>query len=153
MILDAKGQLASAFAPTTPHDGTILFPTTYYDNRVAADIGAGGTVGFYVNVNTTAVGATNTTIFYLIGNLTDPTFASNNLQINISQTVAVATLVKGFELQFKVRPGFVARYYTLGVALNVADLSAGKFDAWLVNDDFQTAKTSYPAGYSITAPA
>ena len=66
--------------------------------------------------------------------------------------IAVATLVKGYEIQAKVRPGILARYYTLGVALDTADLSAGKFDAWLLSDDFQTAKNSYAAGYTITAP-
>lgn len=149
MILDSKGQLAVAFAPTTPHDGTILFPTTYYDALTPLDMGAGETVGFYIQVGTTCTGATNTTTFYLIGNLTDPTFASNNLKLFISDAIPVATLVKGYQIQAKVRPGIVARYFTLGVSLATADLGAGAFNSWLLNDDFQTAKTSYPAGYSV----
>lgn len=149
MILDSKGQIATAFAPTTPHDGTILFPTTYYDALAPIDLGAGETVGFYINVATTCVGATNTSTFYLIGNLTDPTFTTGNIKLFISDAIAVASLVKGYQIQAKVRPGSVARYFTLGVGLGTADLSAGAFSAWLLNDDFQTAKTSYPAGYSI----
>lgn len=149
MILDSKAQLATSFAPTTPHDGTILFPTTYYDALTPIDMGAGETVGFYMQVGTTAVGATNTTTFYLIGNLTDPTFASGNIKLFISDAIAVASLFKGYQIQAKVRPGSVARYFTLGVALATADLSAGAFNAWLLCDDFQTAKNSYPAGYSV----
>jgi hypothetical protein len=150
-ILDAAGQLATDFAPTTPHDGTILFPTTYYDNRVAADIGAGGLVSLTILVTTTATGATNTTEFYLVGNPSDTTFVTGNVIIYRSPApVTVATLVKGYQVQVKVPPGFpTCRYYTLGVGLNTADLSAGKFSAWLANDDFQTVKTTYPAGYTV----
>ncbi len=149
MILDSKAQVATAFAPTTPHDGTILFPTTYYDEGCPIDLGAGETVGFYINVGTTCVGATNHCTFYLLANLADPTFITGNINLFISPAIAVASLVKGYQIQAKVRPGVVARYFTLGVALDTADLSAGAFSAWLLNDNFQTAKTSYPAGYSI----
>ncbi len=151
MILDAAGKIATAFAPTTPHDGTVLFPTTYYDNRVAADIGAGGLVSFYINVVTTCVGATNTTDFYLVGNPTDVTFVTGNVYLyKTPAPIVVASLVRGYQLQVKVPPGFpTCRYFTLGVGLNTADLSAGAFSAWLGNDDFQTAKTTYPAGYTV----
>ncbi len=150
-ILDVSGQLATDFAVTTPHDGTILFPTTYYDNRVAADIGAGGLVSFTILCTTTAVGATATADFYLIGNPTDVTFVTGNLILYKTGTpTLVAAMVKGYQLQVKVPPGFpTCRYYTLGIGLNTADLSAGKFSAWLANDDFQTAKTTYAAGYTV----
>lgn len=149
MILDSKGEVAVAFAPTTPHDGTILFPSTYYDEGCPIDLGAGETVGFYIQVGTTCVGATATATFYLLANLADPTFITGNINLFISPAVPVASLVKGYQIQAKVRPGVVARYYTLGVALGTADLSAGAFNAWLINDNFQTAKSTYPAGYSI----
>lgn len=148
MILDAKGEIAVAYAPTT--NGAIQYPTTYYDELVLADIGAGETVGFYIQVSTAVTSAGSATVtFSLIGNATDPTFASGNQVLWVSQAIAKATLVLGYQIQVKVPPGFVARYFTLGVTIGTADLTAGVFNAWLLNDNFQTAKNTYPAGYTV----
>lgn len=155
MFLDSLDQLLSDFAPTT---GSSNY-SKYIDRLAKMDDGAGDPLYIYGLVTTTATGATNTTQFKILGNATDPTFASGNVTLADSGAIAVATLAAGYQFfRGNVIPRQPAgsrentsafyRYITCQVLIATADLTAGAFSVWVTRQPIQD-NFSYPRGYSV----
>ncbi len=155
MFLDSLDQLMSDFAPTT---GSTNY-SKYIDRLAKMEDGAGDPIYIYGLVTTTATsGGSNTTQFKIIGNATDPTFASGNVTLLDSGAIAVATLVAGYQFLRAVIPrqptgsleqtGSFLRYITAVAVIATADLTAGKFSIWATPAPLQD-NLSYPRGYSV----
>ncbi len=154
MILDSSTQLMAAYAPTDHSTGGgVNWNNTYIDLLAKVDEGMGADIVWFVSINTTAVGATATILFKLETNPTDPTFAAGNLLLamvpNTGTGLAVASAVAGVQYKVKIPRGSIGRYVRVTVTIGTADLSAGKFDSWLTNDDMQD-NIAYAAGYTVT---
>jgi hypothetical protein len=146
MILDISTQLATAFAPTlvaaTP-------APNYLDLLALADAGMGADWIWYTNVKTLFTSAGAATLDLILqGNATDPTFAAGNVTVLDSGVIALAALVKGYELKLKYPRGFNVRYLRVVATIGTAAMTAGAIDSWLTNDDMQDVR-AYPAGYSV----
>jgi hypothetical protein len=145
MILDIQTQLATAYAPTSTGTTT---PGPVVDLEAVVDLGMGNDVIFYLQQTVTATSGGSATVdFQLIGNATDPTFASNNFTIIDQGAIALATLVAGYEQKIKYPRGFLIRYLKLAFVIGTAALTAGTWNAWLLNDAVQDIR-AYPAGYA-----
>lgn len=156
MILDNLDQVMAAYAPTT--GATNL--QSYIDRLVAMENAAGYPLFGYVNVNTTALasGGAAEVEFLLLGNASDPTFASGNVTLATSGAIAKASLVKGYQISLamshaafgslEAKTAFL-RYLTIVATITTHDLTAGKFDAWLGFAPMPSDNLSYPAGYSV----
>lgn len=159
-ILDSATQLAVAFAPTST--GTATVPN-YIDAQApgtptaqSEDWGMGNDWIWFTQVNATFTsGGSATLAIQLIGNATDPTFASGNVTIvNATPAVPVATLVKGFEgasyggWKIKYPRGSKVRYITMQTVIATAAMTAGSLNSWLTNDDMQDIQSS-AAGYTV----
>ncbi len=155
MFLDSLDQLLSDFAPTT---GSSNY-SKYIDRLAKMEDGAGEPLYLYGLVTTTATsGGSNTTQFKVLGNATDPTFASGNVTLFDSGLIAVATLVAGYQFMRAVIPrqpspsleptSSFYRYITCQVLIATADLTAGKFSVWATVKPLQD-NLSYPRGFSV----
>ncbi len=152
MILDSATQLLAAYAPVT--SGAAQWNNTYIDLLAKMVPGAGADIIWLVNVNTTATSGGSATVLHkLEGNPTDATFASGNVLLaqlpNTGTGTAVASVVAGLQFTTKIPRSAVVRYIRHTVTIGTADLTAGKFDSWLLNDDVQDNQ-AYAAGYTVT---
>jgi hypothetical protein len=147
MILDISTRLANAFAPTLV---AATAAADYLDLLAAADAGMGNDWVWYTNIGLTFTsGGAGTLDLTLQGNLTDPTFSSDNLTILDSGVIALATLVRGYEIKLKYPRGFNVRYLRVVATIATAAMTAGNLSSWLTNDDMQDVK-AYPAGYQVS---
>lgn len=157
MILDNLDQVMNLYAPTDHTAGATL--QSYIDRLVAMENAAGAALYGLVNINTTVTSAGSATVqFQLIGNTSDATFASGNVVLADSGAIAKATLVAGYQIplsmshaafgSLEAKTGFL-RYLTITANIGVADLTAGKFNAWLGISPIVSDNLSYAAGYSV----
>ena len=153
MILDLKNQIASAYAPTA--ETTTLFPL-YIDRLAQMDDGKGMDLIWYVRIGLAFTTSSSATLqLNLIGNATDPTFASGNVVILASPVLAVFTLLAGYELKYKLprtQPTLVTapnmlRYLTGQAVIGTGTMTAGNFDSWITPDDPQD-NLFYPRNYN-----
>lgn len=95
----------------------------------------------------------------LLGNPNDPTFTAGNVTIIDTGVIALASLVAGYQLFFKVPrqaiplPGASEfandyRYMTLSSTIATAAMTAGAINSWITLDGVQDNRTS-PAGYTV----
>lgn len=159
MYFDLLDQMMSAYAPTST--GTTNTPTTgpYLDRTVAMEDGAGEPLFFYGEVATTATSGGSATVqFLLLGNPSDPTFASGNVTVYDSGAIAVATLAAGYQFARAPIPrrqagglettGLLLRYYQTRVVIATAALTAGAFNSWLTTKPLQD-NLSYARNYTV----
>lgn len=155
MILDHADQVMTAYAPTAQ---TATF-SNYIDRLVAMENASGAPLYGYVNVNTSVTSAGAATVqFQVIGNNSDPTFASGNVVLADSGAIPKATLVAGWQIPLAIshaqllslepKTAFL-RYLTILVTIGTANLTAGKFDGWLSNKPVPQDNLSYRAGYTV----
>lgn len=155
MLNDLLDQVMRSYAPTST--GTTL--QNYIDLKVPMEEGAGADVFMYVNVAATATSGGSATVqFKAVGNLSDPTFASGNITLAISDAIAVASLVAGYQIKIPIkRQDMVSlqskttfgRYITIQVIIGTAALTAGTFNGWFSPGPMQD-NLSYPAGYAAS---
>lgn len=121
--------------------------TKSFDTK-GADIGTGEDTYLTVLVDTTVTSLGLATVAFAY-------VQSDNADLSAPDTlyttaaIAKATLVAGYKpVQIKI-PANTKRYVGVIYTVAVADLTAGKFDAFL-SKDIQSAKTrTFPAGYTI----
>jgi hypothetical protein len=143
-IIDKFNQFSDAQAFTAQGDTT---STKSFDTK-GADIGTGEETYLTVLVNTavTSNGAATVEVKYVQSDNADLSAAD---VLATSGAIAKATLVAGYKaLQIKI-PANTKRYVGVIYTVATADLTAGKFHAFL-SKDIQSPKTrTFPAGYSI----
>lgn len=163
--LTAPAGVLTPFAPTTL--GANINTAAVVDRIIPMDDGAGADIDFfgYVATSVTSVGAATVEI-QLLGNATDPTFASNNIVLFDTGAAGIpkATLVAGYRFLAGKIPraafnkivnatgiagGPVTRYLTVNVIIGTAALTAGSFNFWLTGATGTQDSISYKAGYSV----
>lgn len=155
MILDILDQVMTSYAPTAQ---TATFQN-YIDRLIAMENASGAPLGAYINVAAAVTSAGAATVqFQLIGNRTDPTFASGNVVLADSGVVAKATLVAGYQIPlFMNHVAFQSlepatsklRYLTILVTIGTANLTAGTFNGWITNLPITSDNVSYNSGYTV----
>ncbi len=157
MITDVANQVANAYAPTT--NGSTLHFQSYIDRLAAQEDGAGMDVNVYGVITTTVTNATTTGRFQVLGNPSDPTFATGNVVLLDTGVLLLATMAAGYQF-FRSKlpripllgsPELTAsflRYLTVSVLIGTADWTAGAFSAWIGAGTLQD-DIAYPAGYSF----
>lgn len=142
-IIDKFNQFSDAQAFTTGDTTS----TKSFDTK-SADIGTGEDTYLTVLVNTTVTsnGAATVEVKYVESDSAD---LSAPTVLATSGAIAKATLVAGYKaLRIKI-PANCKRYVGVIYTVAVADLTAGKFTAFL-SKDLQSAKTrTFAAGYEI----
>ncbi len=155
MILDAATRLASSYSPTLV---AANFPPFYLDTLAIADWGAGAGWTWYTEIAATFTSAGAATLdLALIGNQTDPTFASGNIVMRDSGVIVLATLVAGYELRLKIDRNLIGatlstnsvRYITLRATIATAAMTAGTLNSWITSDENIQDRIEYPAGYTV----
>ncbi len=142
MIYDIFGYFSAAQAPTT---GTTA-STNVIDTGVAGrSIGSGEPVELVVQVATTCTsGGANTTQFVLQDSADNSSFAN----VVLSDPIAVATLVAGYEpLRIKL-PAGLRRYVRVAYVIATANLTAGAFNAFLTHD--RQEAPAYASGFAVS---
>lgn len=154
-LLDLTNQPLSSFSPTS----TGATFDDYIDLLAKTEYAAGNPVDCIVQVAATATSGGSATVqFQLIGNATDPTFASGNVVLADSGAIAVASLVIGYQIRMTAkRQNIVSqqatstfvRYVTILVTIGTAALTAGTFNGWVAPSESPQDNLSYPAGYTV----
>ncbi len=155
-ILDLTNQVMSSYAPTAQ---TATFDD-YIDLLAKTEYAAGNPVDCIINVAAavTASGGAAEVQFQLVGNATDPTFASGNVILADSGVLAKATLVAGYQIRMTAKrqnmisleptSSFI-RYVTILVTVTTHDLTTGTFNGWVAPSESPQDNFSYPAGYTV----
>lgn len=164
MLLDNLTQIATSYAPTAL--GSNICTQGIVDRITAMDDGAGQDILFTVYVATSVTSAGSATVeFQLLGNATDPTFASSNVVLVDTGSAGIpkATLVagyravsaviprgafKGYESSILGQAGAPCRYLTLNVIIGTAVLTAGAFNAYLTNNA-GIDNIAYKSGFTV----
>lgn len=171
MLLDiltsptAPGGVVTPFAPTAI--GANINTAAVIDRITAMDDGAGADIDFIIYVTTAVTSAGAATVeFQLLGNATDPTFASNNVVLLDTGAAGIpkATLVAGyraivgtipraaffkFENDTGIAGGPANRYLTLNVIIGTAVLTAGAFVAYLTAKTGTQDNIAYKSGFTV----
>jgi hypothetical protein len=137
MILDERTEFCDATALNTGGAGSYLVGDQI-DLTLARDIGRGEPIYFVITIDTTLVGATNTTSFSLCSDAQAAIAVDGSQTTHFtSQVFAVATLVAGFMPVCVAVPwegAVYERYVGVVHTTAVAALSAGKINAFLTHD-------------------
>lgn len=142
-IIDKFNEFSDAQAFTTG-DNT----STYSFDTKSADIGTGEDLYLVVQVDeaVTSNGSATVEVKYVESagaDLSSPTVLAT------SGAIAKATLVAGYQVMKIKIPANTKRYVGVIYTVATADLTAGKFSAFLAKD-LQSAKTrTFAAGYTI----
>ncbi len=154
-LLDLLNQVMSTYSPTAT---TATFDD-YMDLLAKTEYAAGNPVDCIIQVAATATSGGSATVqFQLVGNATDPTFASGNVVLADSGAIAVAALVIGYQIRMTAkRQNMVSqqptstfvRYVTILVTIGTAALTAGTFNGWVAPSESPQDNLSYPAGYTV----
>lgn len=155
MILDASDQVMSTYSPTAQ---AAAFDD-YIDRLIAMENAAGADIAVYINLAAAVTSSGSATVqFQVVGNATDPTFASGNVVLFDSGAIAKATLVAGYQIRGVIKRANIVsleaktaflRYLTILVTVATADLTAGTFNGWLLNGENVQDNLSYAAGYTV----
>lgn len=153
----APAGVLTPYAPTAT--GNNINTASYIDRLVKMDDGIGEPLDVLLLVTqaVASVGAA-TCDFQILGNATDPTFASGNIVMADSGVIAKATLVAGYQVTMTINQQFYAaleagnvlpRYYALNVNIGTAALTAGAFNCWLTANRSTPGNLTYPSGYTV----
>lgn len=142
-IIDKFNEFSDAQAFTTG-DNT----STYSFDTKSADIGSGEDVRLVVQVDTTVTSNGNATveIKYVQSDNADLSAAD---VLATSGAIAKATLVAGYTAMRLKIPENTKRYVGVIYTVGTADLTAGKFSAFLCKDAQSKKTRTFPAGYTI----
>lgn len=155
--LTAPAGVLTPFAPTTvaAHINT----ASYIDRLIPMDDGLGQVLDFYLNISTGLTSGGSATVdFQLLGNATDPTFASGNVVMASTGPLAYTTYVLGYQACLKISQqayaeyqttGTQPRYYALNMLIGTAVLTAGAVNAWMTIDRSINSNLQYKAGYNV----
>jgi hypothetical protein len=163
MLLDLGNQIGVLYAPTA-HGATVNIQTAnYIDLLVKQEEFAGQTLFWYSQCAVAPTSGGSATLqFQLIGNASDPTFASGNVVILESPYTATAyTNVVANQILTNMpiprqlpdagslaKTDTFLRYIAFGVLIGTADLTAGQFNSWITPRPIQD-NLSNAAGYSF----
>lgn len=121
--------------------------TNVYDTKIAGgDIGVGEDFAFLFEVNTALAGAGSTVSFQLQTS-DDEAFGSGNVTVYQSPAVAVASLVKGYQLFAKAPLGFKRYIRAQYVIVGASGITAGTVTCGPVKDYDATKK--HPTAWSF----
>lgn len=144
MILDERAEFADAVALTTGATGTKNIGNII-DLGVARDIGQ-KTQYLVIQVDTAIVGTSSTVAFQVVSDSTDTISVSTQTIHSVSKAFPEATLVAGHQIIIPLPPENppYERYLAVQIVIGVANLSAGKINAFLTLDS--NGNRSYPDG-------
>lgn len=141
MLRDLQWVLSDQQAPTTvagsPFDSTNIFDTGNLAGLSGAsstgDLGKGELLYFVISVNTTVTSAGAATVQVKL--LTDDSSGFGSaVTLFDSGAIAKATLVAGYTVFAQRLPIGCKRYLKVTYTVGTADLTAGKFDAYLTRN-------------------
>lgn len=144
MILDSQEIFSAQQTPTSSSSDTPS--VNVLDVGAAVDQGVGEPIYLTVKCNTTATSGGSATIAAVLQTSAD------NITFNdvvIGRAWPVASVVAGFDLLKQVLPTGLKRYIRVVYRIATADLTAGRFDAYL-STDIQ-ANTPYPSAFTVDA--
>lgn len=159
MILDATGKIAAALALTgsTSTLAAPLMGSTYMDEVVIEDWGQGNTIVCHTRINTTFAASSSGGTAQLV-----LCFGTTSAKVTVGGTPDLVVPISKIILQanyatdgaanqsfdIKLPRGVGYRYIGIGAAIITNALTAGKIDAWLLNEAVQDVK-SYAGGFSV----
>ena len=132
-ILDSLNKFSDAQAVTATAISNVidLLPAAIGGN-VTTDIGAQGDLYLTILVQTTTVSAGSTTVVFSLESDSTADLATSATVHWSSAAIAKASLVAGYKVvTFKLPQGNYERYLGVRYTVNVANFSAGAFDAFL----------------------
>lgn len=155
MILDLKNRVMTSYAPTT----VATHFQDYLDRLVAMENAGGAALWAWIQVAAAVTsGGAGTVQFQVIGNASDPTFASGNVVLADSGVLAKTVLIAGHLIPLSLRrvdhdsletSTQFLRYLTVLATIGTAALTAGTFNAWFAPEPMQD-NLSYRAGYAAS---
>jgi len=143
MLLDKSLELSLAQAFTA--QGTTV-STNVIDLGSARNIGAGEDLFLYVRVDTAVTSAGSATVDIQLQTSANADLSSPDVLTSIG-AVAKATLVANKTYKLRLPAGTYKRYLGVGFVVATADLTAGKFDAWIAKNVDDT--TNYASGFAV----
>jgi len=143
MILDKSLEMSLAQAFTA--QGTTV-STNVIDLGSARNIGAGDDLYLFVRVDTAVTSLGAATVDIQLQTSANADLSSADVLLSTG-AIAKATLVAGKTYKLKLPVGSYKRYLGVGYVVGTADLTAGKFDAWIAKD--VDAHDQYPSGFSV----
>lgn len=126
MYIDKQATFSSEQAVTAA-----AASTDYYDQGAAGDLGVSDGLHLCITVTETAASAGATTVQFKL-QCDDNTSFSSAKTVSMSDAIAKATLVAGYQLFMPIPVGLDERYLRVYYDVAVANLSAGKFTAQIV---------------------
>lgn len=154
-LLDLTNQLMTSYAPTT----VAVHFQDYIDLLAKTEYAAGEPVDCLISIAAAVTSGGSATVqFQLIGNATDPTFASGNVILADSGAIAKAALVAGYQIRMTAKrqnmislqpTSTFVQYVTILVTIGTAALTAGTFNGWVAPSESPQDNLSYPAGYTV----
>ena len=142
-IIDKFNEFSDAQAFTTgANTSTFSFDTH------GADIGSGENLYLVIqcDVTCTSNGAATVKFAYVEDDLADLSTAT---VLHETAAIGKATLVAGYQVLKMKIPANTKRYVGVTYTVETADLTAGKFSAFLCKDITDAKTRMYPAGYTI----
>jgi hypothetical protein len=126
MFIDKQNTVSSEQAVTAAAGST-----DYIDLGAARDIGMSKQLHMCITVTETAASAGATTVTFKVQCDDNTSFSSAKTVIQ-SDAIAIATLVAGYQFFLPIPVGLDERYVRMYYDVAVANLSAGKFTAQVV---------------------
>lgn len=142
---DAQGSITTAGTRVVSTNVMDLGPL--YSGNLVRDIGSGKPVWLYIRVDTTVLasgGAANVT--FKLESAAAAALVSSPTVHWTSGPIAKATLIAGYEIKVILPPDAYQRYLGVTYTPDTNDLTAGKFDAMLVNG--VSTRRDYASGFS-----
>lgn len=142
-IIDKFNEFSDSQAFTT---GTNV--SDYSFDTGGADIGSGEDMYLVIQCDVTCTSGGSSTVTF---NYVDDSVAALTSPATLFTTGAIAfdTLVAGYQVAKIKIPANTQRYVGVTYVVATADLTAGKFSAFLTKDISDTKTRMYPAGYTI----
>lgn len=148
----------SPYAPTTVATHVNTASGSYIDRNIPMDDGYGSPLWFYFTTFLAPTSGGSATInLQLLGNPSDPTFASGNVVMAQTGVLAYTVFTLGYHqaipvdtqpFQEYLAVGTPLQYYALAVVIGTAALTAGSWYAWMTNNGIQS-NNQYKAGYGV----
>lgn len=105
--------------------------TDYIDLGAARDIGVSQQLYMLITVHTTCTSGGSATVQFKLQCDDNSSFSSAKSPI-MTDLIPVASLVAGYQIALPIPPGLDERYVRLYYGVATADLTAGKFNAGIV---------------------
>lgn len=132
MILDEFNEFADATSAIL-NIGNAIIGDVIDLGGTTQDVGNGEPLYLVIQVDTTFVGATSTTKFELASDSTADLATSKTVHF-ATDAIPVATLVAGYTMAVALPFGAYERYLGLWETVAVANVTAGKINAFLTHD-------------------